>query len=285
MSGLSTSDWIGLGGLAMSVINKPDAPDTSGINAAAQSNAAIADRQQTLAEKQYADQMALFNEWKPMLTQQLQSSITAQQASTARSDQQWADYLATWQPVEKQLATQSLNYATPGRQEQAASEAASGVAGQYDAARASSREDMIRAGLDPTSIATMEASGRLNEAKDKAGAANSARRTVESQGLAYLDNAARFGRNMTSTGLAAAGLAGQQGGQVQSGYSSLVNATGAPAASASPLFQSAVSANNSSGSLYGNAAGLDAEGSINNSNYWLGTLGGIGKLYGMYGKS
>ena len=285
MSGLSTSDWIGLGGLAMSVINKPDAPDTSGINAAAQSNAAIADRQQTLAEKQYADQMALFNEWKPMLTQQLQSSITAQQASTARSDQQWADYLATWQPVEKQLATQSLNYATPGRQEQAASEAASGVAGQYDAARASSREDMIRAGLDPTSIATMEAPGRPNEAQDKAGAANSARRTVESQGLAYLDNAARFGRNMTSTGLAAAGLAGQQGGQVQSGYTSLVNATGAPAAAASPLFQSAVGANNSAGSLYGNAAGLDADGRINNSNYWLGTLGGIGKLYGMYGKS
>lgn len=283
MSGLSTSDWIGLGGLAMSVINKPDAPDTSGINAAAQSNAAIADRQQTLAEKQYADQMALFNEWKPMLTQQLQSSITAQQASTARSDQQWADYLKTWQPVEQQLATQSLNYATPGRQEQAATEAATGVAGQYDAARASSREDMIRAGLDPTSIATMEASGRLNEAKDKAGAANSARRTVESQGLAYLDNAARFGRNMTSTGLAAAGLAGQQGGQVQSGYGNLVSATGAPAASASPLFQSAVSANNSAGSLYGNAAGLDAEGSINNSNYWMGTVAGLGKLYGMAG--
>lgn len=283
MSGLSASDWIGLGGLAMSVINKPDAPDTSGINAAAQSNAAIAGRQQDLAEKQYADQMALFNEWKPMLTQQLQSSITAQQASTARSDQQWADYLKTWQPVEQQLAQKSLDYASPGRQAQAAQEAAGGVAAQYDTARSSGREDMIRAGLDPSAITSLESSGRLLEAKDKAGAANTARRTVESQGLAYLDNAAKFGRNMTSTGLAAAGLAGQQGGQVQSGYSSLVNATGAPAASASPLFQSAVSANNSSGSLYGNAAGMDAEGSINNSNYWLGTLGGVGKLYGMAG--
>lgn len=268
-------DWIQLGGLVNSVFNRPDAPDTSGMNDAAQRNAAIAGRQQDLAEKQYADQMALFNEFKPMLVQQMQTAITEQGKSTARADDQWNNYLTTFRPAEQALVQKAMEYDTPGRREQAAQEAAGGVAGQYDTARASSREDMIRAGLDPSAMASMEASGRLIEAKDKAGAANTARRTVESQGLAYLDNAARFGRNMTSTGLAAAGLAGQQGAQAQQGYGTLANASAAPAAAAAPLFQSAVSANNSAGSLYGNIAGLQSAGELQNFNNTMGTLAGL----------
>ena len=275
-SAMSTlGDWVNLGGLVNSVFNKPDAPDTSGMNAAAQANSAIAGRQQDLAEKQYADQMALFNEFKPMLVQQMQTAITEQGKSTARADDQWNNYLTTFRPAEQALVQKAMEYDTPGRREQAAQEAAGGVAGQYDTARASSREDMIRAGLDPSAMASMEASGRLIEAKDKAGAANTARRTVESQGLAYLDNAARFGRNMTSTGLAAAGLAGQQGAQAQQGYGTLANASAAPAAAAAPLFQSAVSANNSAGSLYGNIAGLQSAGELQNFNNTMGTLAGL----------
>lgn len=275
-SAMSTfGDWIQLGGLVNSVFNRPDAPDTSGMNDAAQRNAAIAGRQQDLAEKQYADQMALFNEFKPMLVQQMQTAITEQGKSTARADDQWNNYLTTFRPAEQALVQKAMEYDTPGRREQAAQEAAGGVAGQYDTARASSREDMIRAGLDPSAMASMEASGRLIEAKDKAGAANTARRTVESQGLAYLDNAARFGRNMTSTGLAAAGLAGQQGAQAQQGYGTLANASAAPAAAAAPLFNSAVGANNSAGSLYGNIAGLQSAGELQNFNNTMGTLAGL----------
>lgn len=247
----------------------PAAPDTSGINNAAEKNADIAGRAQTLAETQYADQMKLWNEWSPMLKEQLQKSITAQDASTARSDQQWQDYTKTWQPVEKQLAEKSLAFASPERANQEAATAQAGVAQQYDAARTSSREDMIRAGLDPSAITSLEASGRLLEAKDKAGAANTARRTVESQGLAYLDNAARFGRNMTSTGLAAAGLANQQGSSVQSGYGNLVQAQAAPTAGAIQGLGTAANINQGAGSLFSNAAGLDAQGSINSSNYAL----------------
>lgn len=277
-SAMSTfGDWVQLGGLVNSVFNRPDAPDTSGMNAAATANAAIAGRQQDLAEKQYTDQMALFNEFKPMLVQQMQTAITEQGKSTARADDQWSNYLTTFRPAEQALVQKSMEYATPGRQEQAAQEAAGGVAAQYDTARASSREDMIRAGLDPSAITSMEGSGRLLEAKDKAGAANTARRTVESQGLAYLDNAARFGRNMTSTGLAAAGLAGQQGAQASQGYGQLSAASAAPAAAAAPLFNSAVGANNSAGSLYGNIAGITAQSNLQDYNATMGTLAGLNK--------
>lgn len=272
---MNVSDWINLGGLVNSVVNRPDPIDTGPLERQADRSAAIADRQQTLAEQQYRDQMAIFEQFRPMLMQQIQGSLQDQQLSRERSNQQWADYMSTWRPAEQALAERSLNWASPGRMQAAADEASSAVAGAYDAQRQSSTEDMIRAGLDPSSIASLQAAGRLVEAKDRAGAATGARRTVESQGMAYLDNAARFGRNMPSTGLAAAGLAGQQGQQVQSNYSGLVNATAAPAATASPLFGSAVSAGSSAGGLYGNIANLNNASQNQQRDWDMGTLAGL----------
>ncbi len=268
-------DWINFGGLVNSIFNRPDAPDTSGMNAAALSNAGIADRAQTLAERSYADQMALFNEFKPLLLQQIQTQIDEQASSTARANDQWNTYLTTFRPVEQALAAQSLAWNTPGRQTQAAQEAAGGVAAQYDTARQSSREDMIRSGLDPSAMTSLEASGRLLEAKDRAGAANTARRTVESQGMAYLDNAARFGRGLTSTGLAAAGLAADQGSRATQGVTQTTTAAATPAAVASPLFNAAVNANNSAGTLFGNVANTNAAGSLQGFNSTMGTLAGL----------
>lgn len=275
----NVKDYIQLGGLVASVAARPKAADTSGINDAARANAGIAERQQTLAEKQYADQLALFNEYKPLLTQQLQNTIAEQAKSTARSDQQWDDYTKTWLPIGQTLAQKSTDWASPGRMQQAAQEAQAGVATQYDTARQQSREQMIAAGLDPSTIATIQASTGALEAKDRAGAANTARRTVEQQGMAYLDNAARFGRNMTSIGLAAAGLAGQQGSQATNNYASLANASAAPAASANPLFNSAVGSNSSAGGLYGNAANINNQQSLQNYNQMMGTIAGVNQWY------
>ena len=97
--------------------------------------------------------------------------------------------------------------------------------------------------------------------------------------MAYLDNAAKFGRGMPSTGLAAAGLAGSQGQQAQQGYTGLVNATSAPAASANPLFSSAVGSNNSAGSLYGNAAQINNQQNLQNYNATMGTIAGLNQWY------
>lgn len=283
MAGMTASDWINLGGLVYSVANRPDPVDTSGLEREAARAGNIADRQQTLAERQYADQLAIFNEFKPMLMQQIQGSLQDQSLSRQRSNQQWDDYMSTWRPAEQALAERSLNWATPGRMQAAADEASSAVAGQYDAQRSQATEDMIRAGLDPSSIAALTASGRALEAKDRAGAATSARRTVESQGMAYLDNAARFGRNMPSTGLAAAGLAGQQGQQVQSNYSGLVNASAAPATAASPLFSSAVNSGSSAGGLYRNIAGMQADSQQQQRDWDMGTLAGLNQWAGQGG--
>lgn len=284
-SAMSTfGDWIQLGGLVNSVFNRPDAPDTSGMNAAAQANASIAGRQEDLAEKTYADQMALFNEFKPMLVQQMQSSITEQGKSTARADDQWNNYLTTFRPAEQALVDKSMNWASDSRMTAEANRAGSAVAGQFDRARADTTQTLAMAGASPEKIAALTAAGRLEEAKAVGGAQGNARREVQQQGMAYLDNAARFGRNMTSTGLAAAGLASQQGAQATQGYGNLADASSGPAASASPLFQSAVSANNSAGSLFGNVANVNAQSNLQDYNATMGTLAGLNK-WGQSGSS
>lgn len=273
MSGMS--DWIQLGGLVNSIVNKPKAPDTSGLNAAATANANIAGRQQDLAEKTYADSQALFNEFKPFLVQQMQTSASEQQKSIQRSDDQWNSYLTTYRPIEQQMAEKSLNWASEPRMRAEAERAGAEVQGQFDRARTTTSRNLTMAGASPEKIAALEAAGRLEEAKAVGGAQGETRRAVEKEGMAYLDNVARFGRGMPSTGLAAAGLAGSQGAQATGGYGTLANAQVQPAASANPLFNSAVSANNSSGSLFDRLSGTQADANLQSYNQTMGTLAGL----------
>ena len=72
-----------------------------------------------------------------------------------------------------------------------------------------------------------------------AGAQYAGRSAQESKAMAYLDNAARFGRNMTSTGLETARLAGAQTAQAQGGVGGVQGAAGAGAAARTPHIGSA----------------------------------------------
>lgn len=281
------TNWLQLGGLAANVIggiaSRPGTPNTDGINDAARANAGIAGRQQDLAERQYSDQLAIFNEFKPLLQQQIQQSLTAQGKSDARSDQQWDDYLKTWRPAEQRLAQMSLDMADPARYEQEAQRAGADVTTQFDRARSESRRNLQMGGASQDKIATLEAAGRLAEAKVVGGAQSQARRDTENRAMAYLDNSARFGRNMPSTGIATAQLAGQQGGQAVAGVNNLAGAAAQPANSALPFYSAAVGANNATGSLYGAAGQLGMNADIARSNAVLGGLAGAGRLAGSYG--
>lgn len=242
-------------------------------------------RQQDLAEKQYADQLKLFEEFKPQLKEQLTKSIEAQDLATSQSNDQWASYKSTWQPIESQLAQKSLDYASPARAEQEASRAAADTTSAFDTARGESRRSLEMAGASPEKIAALEASGRLQEAKAVGGAQSAARREVDSKGMAYLDNASRFGRNMPSTGIATAQLSNQTGQSVQSNYGGLVNATSAPADSARGLFNGASAAYSSSGNLALGSGNL-ALGQAKTNNDVFGDVVGAGlQAYGMFGSS
>ena len=275
MSGFG--DWIQLGGLVNSIVNKPKPADTSGLTAAAVANAGIAERQQGLAEKTYADSQALFNEFKPFLVEQMKTSASEQQKSIGRSDDQWNSYLTTYRPIEQQMAEKSLNWASDSRMKSEAERAGSEVTGEFDRARTTTTRNLSMAGASPEKIAALEAASRLQEAQAVGGAQGNARRAVEKEGMAYLDNVARFGRGMPSTGLAAAGLAGAQGQQANTGYRTLADATIQPAAAANPLFNSAVNSNGSAGDLFGGAAKLDYQSELNNWQIGMGAITGLNR--------
>lgn len=284
---MGAKDWIDLAGLGISAVGlskmtAPQAPDMSGVNDAAQRNAKIAERQQDLAEKTYADSMAIFEQFKPMLMQQAQLSIEAAQKNLGRSDAQWADYEQTWRPIEHKMASMTLDMTNPARVEQEAQRAASDVTGQFDQARTENRRALIAAGASPEKIAALEAAGRVNEAKAVGGVMGDARRAQEGRAMAYLDNASRFSRNMPSTGIQVGSLGSSQGGQAVGTVGAIQAGAATPAASAAPLLQSAVGANQSAGGLWNLSANQQYQADMNEYNATLGALSGAANLWGRY---
>ncbi|CAB4159048.1 hypothetical protein UFOVP703_53 [uncultured Caudovirales phage] len=281
MGGMWQGLAYGVGSGLISTLFGPDEPDMSGVNDAARSNAEISRGQLQLAERQYADAQKLFEEYKPMLNEQIQLSLEAARKSNQRSDAQWADYESIWRPTEKRLAEMSLDMASEGRISQEAQRSADETAGQYDEAIKANRDSLIASGANPEKVAAMEASMRLQAARGTGGAFGQGRRDAETKAIGVLDNSARFGRNMPSTGLATAALAGQQSGQATGGYTSLAGAAAAPGQNTLPFVQTAINANNASGSLFSDVANTQLRTSIARNNQVMGGIGAGLKLYGL----
>lgn len=269
------------GGALLGSMMAPDAPDTSGMNASAVANSAVAGRAQDLADKQYADQMRIYEQYAPLYKQQAEASIAAQTKSTAQSDSAWGDYQATWKPVEQKLAAKSLAYSDPGRVEQEGQRAGSLAQTQVDRAQRETEMSLSQAGASPEKIAALMAAGRVSGAKTIGAAEYQGRSDAEAKGMAYLDNAAKFGRGMPSTGLETARLAGQQGSLAQGAAQNQQSSAAAAATSAAPLLNTAINANNSAGRLFGGAADLTFQGDMAKYN---ATMGGVGAGNYMAGK-
>lgn len=255
-----------------------DAPDTSGQNRAAEANAAIAGRQQDLAERSYADAQARQARFDPRFEQLIDSALASQQTQDARSAEQWDLYRELGLPAERRLADAAANFDTPERRAQEAEAAVAGVDRQFEAQRDAQRRQLARTGssVSGNRALTLDAASRFANAKTSAAADRNARRQVEATGLSLTDAVAARGRGMTSTGLQAAGLALNAGntaggnlGQQQSTY----NASLAPTMG---FYQGAVGANNSAGSIYGDIARTQQQ-----SNQ--GTLAGLAGLGGLAG--
>lgn len=200
--------------LVTGVMAADAAGDASGSQSAAidrqtASSERVGMRQLDLAEKQYADAKALTDKYAPLYEQQVKLSVEAQGKQSQQSDEQWASYKEFFTPAEQALATKSLNYDTPLKRETAANDAMALSRTSYDNAETQLDDGLASANVDPSSGAAMAQRRGLASAgaASTAAAGNSARTAVEDKGMAYLDNSARFGRNMPSTGLAAASAA------------------------------------------------------------------------------
>lgn len=256
-------------------MGKSKSPNMSGVNQAARENAALGREQLALAREQYADDKVRQAEFDPIFKKILQSSLEQQDLSAEQSAEQWKSYRDTWQPLEAKLAKQASEFDTPQRREAEAAAAAADVGIQYGQQERALERDLARSNTSLSSgkALAMKSGMALAQARDTASAQGNARRQVEQAGIALVDNASRFGRNMTSTGIETARLslgAGQSAGGAMGQQQSIINSG---LAGAQGFYQGAVGANSSAGNLLLGAAQLKQQNNQFNAGFQQELLG------------
>jgi hypothetical protein len=124
--------------------------------------------------------------------------LAEQKATSGRSADLWDTYQTTFKPLQQQFATTAAGFDTSTRRESAAQAASGEVAAKYDDQRMQAQREMVRAGVDPSTIYALGVSSRLQQAKDEAGAQNTARNDVEKTGLSLVKSAADMGSGLVS---------------------------------------------------------------------------------------
>ena len=266
--------WMRRSGLILAC---SDAPDMGGVNQAAVANAEIGREQLALAREELAANKLRQAEFDPLFKKLIAASIAQQDTATEQSASQWKSYKDTWQPIEQKLAKTAAEFDTPERRASEAAAAGADVGIQFDRQRDTLDRDLARSNISMSSgkALALKAGSALDQAKATAGAESSARRQVEQAGIGLVDNAARFGRNMTSTGIETARLslaAGQNAGGTMAQQQGVVNAG---MAGAQGFYQGAVGANSSAGNLLLGAAGIEQQANAS-KNEMIGSLVGTG---------
>lgn len=235
-----------------------DAPDTSGMNAAAVNNANISKDALDFYKQQYADSAPDRAAASKLAIDQATTQNKLSDAQLQSSQQSQDRYNSTFVPVENKIASDAMAYDTPARRESeaaaASADAERAISGQRDA----STRAMERSGALPSSGRALAMQGTidLGAAKIKAGAANTARRNVETVGAAKLADAAGVGRGVFTNNTTQAQIG------LNAGNSSVANGQVPLAVTQSGAqlmgqgFQTGIQGNTSAGNMYGNIAGI-----------------------------
>lgn len=143
--------------------------------------------------------------------------------ANARADQQWKRYQEVFLPAQDKYIDEAMNWDSEERQANLAAEAKADVLSNAASAKASNARNMASMGIDPTSgrYAGVDRGGDLATALASAGAQNTVRNQVRTQGLALKEGVANMAQGATSTAAQQSGLG------LNSGNSATANAFGA----------------------------------------------------------
>ncbi len=266
--------------------SKPPKPDPL-IGQAAMSNAELAREMAGVARDQLAWEKDRAARQDPLLEKIVNQQIESGDANANRAESQWQIYRDLFAPVEARMVKEASEFDSPERKERMAGEAAVDVVRGYQGALESNQRAMERLGVNPNSARFQALTQDINLglAKDTAGAMNKARRDTELQGMAMREGAAKFGRNMPNTGLAADAASLNAGNSATDNLATGAGIRNAGMNAAQNWFGGATSANSSAGNL-----GLGQyQGQLNawqqaNQNSALGAAG-LGTLFGQLGSA
>ena len=250
------------------------------VGRAQEANAQLGMRAQDLAERNFDWNQKLTEEFAPTYKQLLNSAATESQKNAARGDDQWQQYKDVFQPIENKMADEAMNYDSAEEVARREGLAAATVGRQFDNAQAQTSREMARMGVSPTS--SLGADAMTDQANARAlataGAVTGERNNTKLLGMSLRENAARFGRNQTGTGIAAS-QAALAGGNAATGIMGSQTAQGNAAGTGQGLLGTAGGAFNSMGNL--GLSQMQMQQQANSSSQaGLGSLIGTGLMAG-----
>lgn len=250
------------------------------VGRAQEANAQLGMRAQDLAERNFEWNQKLTEEFAPTYKQLLNSAAAEGQKNAARGDDQWQQYKDVFQPIENKMADEAMIYDSPEEVARREGLAAATVGRQFDNAQAQTSREMARMGVSPTS--SLGADAMTDQANARAlataGAVTGERNNTKLLGMSLRENAARFGRNQTGTGIAAS-QAALAGGQSATGIMGSQTAQGNAAGTGQGLLGTAGGAFNSMGNL--GLSQMQMQQQANSSSQaGLGSLIGTGLMAG-----
>lgn len=269
---------------------KQDAPDTSGMNAAAVANAEVA--RETLAW--YREKDASDKPMKQKLADVAYEVADQQLKSSKANDALAADYAdynkTTFRPLEQGIVADAKNYDTPEKRNAAATAAIADTNKAFAQTNDAAARRLAANGVDPGSTRAMSVmQGQdVNQAVANAGAAFNARKGVETVGYARKMDAASLGRGLASSQATSAQVALSAGNNSVNNANAPLSASNAGAAAYAQGMNTVTNANQSAGNLYGSQAniqqagggggGLDALGNV--VGQFAGSTAGSAKIAG-----
>ena len=257
-----------------------DAPDTSGMNRAAEANAAIAQQALDWYRQTYAQQAPDRAAAAQRANQVADAQVDAMTTATAQAKDLDTYNKTTFRPLEQKIVADAQTFDTPVRRIQAAAEAAADVDASTAATRQATDMALARSGIAPGSARAMmvQEDTAGNAVKARAGAMTTAVRNIEQQGYARQVDAANLGRNIASAQATQQQIATNAGAAGVSAGTAALGATQSGNTTLQQGFQTAISGNTAAGNLYGQAAQIDAQSNSGLMSGIAGLAGAAGSL-------
>lgn len=250
------------------------------VGRAQEANAQLGMRAQDLAERNFEWNQQLTEQFSPIYQGLLQNALGEATKNAQRGDDQWDQYKSVFQPIENKMAEEAMNYDSPEEIARREGLAAATVGRQFDNTQAQTSREMARMGVSPTS--SLGSSAMTDQANARAlataGAVNKERNDTKLLGMSLRENAAKFGRNQTSTGIAAS-QAALQAGNSATGVMGAQSAQGNAAGTGQGLLGTASGAFNSMGQMGLNQMQMQ-QNANSASQAGLGSLLGTGLMAG-----
>lgn len=260
------------------VLRCSDAPNTDGMNAAAEASAQLSRESLEWYKAEYAKTQPQRDAAMATGQKVSEAQLKGMEFATQQARDMDARNKSVFQPLEDKIVADAKDYDTAGRRMQAASEATADVESAFGSAQDGLNRTLARSGVTPGSGRSMSLMQdvALKKATAVAGATTGAVKNVEQQGYARTMDAAALGKGIVGNQATQQSIAQQGGAQATGASGAALQASMSGAGLMGQGFGTALQGQGQAGSLYGQAAQLQAQ---SNDSGLMGALGGVAGMY------